>query len=165
MTDPTDIRVVSALPGDARTILAIQRLAFAPAATRYSIPDLPPLVETREQVETAIRGSVVLKAVDATGRILGAVRGEDRDGCVYVGRLVVDPAEQRRGVATLLMTELEDRFPEARVFELFTGNVNEPGMGLYLKLGYTECRRESVTDLLEVVYLSKPGPRAAATGE
>jgi GNAT superfamily N-acetyltransferase len=165
MTNADDIRIEPARPGDAEALLEIQWLAFAPAAARYTIPDLPPLMETREEVEQAIRESVVLKAMDAAGRILGAVRGEERDGCVYVGRLVVDPAEQRRGIATSLMLALEDEFPHAACFELFTGNLNEPGMGLYLTMGYVETRRERVTDLLEVVYLRKPGRAADGSGE
>ena len=158
--DGAGITIADASPGDAPEILAVQRLAFAPAAVRYDIPDLPPLVESVEEVERAIAGSVVLKALDETGRLVGSVRGEDRDGDVYVGRLVVHPEAQRRGTATALMLALEDRFPDARRFELFTGNFNEPGMGLYLKLGYAETRRERVTDLLEAVYLDKPGPGA-----
>jgi GNAT superfamily N-acetyltransferase len=158
--DHRDIGIEDADPGDAVRILEIQREAFAPAAERYHIPDLPPLVETIAQVETAIREHVVLKAVDATGTVLGAVRGEAREGCVHVGRLVVDPAHQRRGVATRLMVAIERRFPDAGCFELFTGNLNEPGMGLYAKLGYVESRRERVRGVLEVVYLRKDGPAA-----
>lgn len=162
MAEVCDIGIEDAEPADARRILEIQREAFAPAAERYHIPDLPPLVETVGEVEQAIREHVVLKAVDAAGRVVGAVRGEDREGCVYVGRLVVDRAEQRRGIATRLMVELETRFPDAGCFELFTGNFNEPGMGLYLKLGYTELRRERVRGVLEAVYLRKPGPASHA---
>jgi GNAT superfamily N-acetyltransferase len=161
-----DISIVPAQPGDGDVILAVQRLAFAPAAERYDIPDLPPLVETAGEVDADIERHAVLLALDADGSIVGSVRGEQRGDCVYVGRLVVRPDRQRRGIATRLMVEIEARFPEAECFELFTGNLNEPGMGLYLKLGYSECRRERVTDLLEVVYLRKPGPaplRGAST--
>jgi ribosomal protein S18 acetylase RimI-like enzyme len=97
------------------------------------------------------------------------VRGESRAECVYVGRLVVDPGVQRSGIATTLMLALEERFPEAACFELFTGGMNEPGMGLYVKLGYSEVRRERIDERLEIVFLRKErepgGPAGAAVGE
>jgi ribosomal protein S18 acetylase RimI-like enzyme len=88
------------------------------------------------------------------------------DQCVYVGRLVVDPGVQRSGIATMLMISLEERFPDAPCFELFTGGMNEPGMGLYLKLGYSEVRRERIDERLEIVFLRKertPGASPDAT--
>jgi ribosomal protein S18 acetylase RimI-like enzyme len=164
-----DIRIVDALPGDGGALLAVQRRAFAPAAERYGRDDLPPLIETTETIEADIREQVVLKAVDDAGEVVGAVRGARRDECVYVGRLVVDPGVQRSGIATTLMLALEERFPEAACFELFTGGMNEPGMGLYLKLGYREVRRERIDERLEIVFLRKErapaGPMGTAAGE
>jgi GNAT superfamily N-acetyltransferase len=158
-----DIRIIGALPGDGETLLAVQRRAFAPAAERYGRDDLPPLVETAEQVEADIREQTVLKAVDAAGEVVGAVRGALRGECVYVGRLVVDPGVQRSGIATTLMLALEECFPDSPCFELFTGGMNEPGMGLYLKLGYSEVRRERVDERLEIVFLRKERTPAAST--
>jgi ribosomal protein S18 acetylase RimI-like enzyme len=140
---------------DARAILDVQREAFLPASRRYKDLRLPPLLERIEDVEHDIREHTVLVAEESDGRMVGAVRGREGDGCVYVGRLVVEPASQRRGIATALMRELEGRFPDAECFELFTGGLNEPGMGLYLKLGYRETRRERESELLEIVYLRK----------
>ncbi|MDO8915409.1 MAG: GNAT family N-acetyltransferase [Coriobacteriia bacterium] len=153
MNEGPDITVRDARVDEAGEILRIQQAAFLPAARRYDEVRLPPLIETADDVVHDIREHLVLVATDSTGRILGSVRGKRQEECVHVGRLVVDPQEQRRGVATALMLELEQRFPEAECFELFTGGLNEPGMGLYLKLGYVETRRERETELLEIVYL------------
>jgi GNAT superfamily N-acetyltransferase len=161
MDTTCDIRILDAVPGDGEALLSVQRRAFRPAAERYGREDLPPLVETAETIETDIREQVVLKAVDVAGEVVGAVRGTRRDECVYVGRLVVDPGVQRSGIATMLMLALEQRFPDAACFELFTGGMNEPGMGLYLKLGYREVRRERIDERLEIVFLRKV--RASAT--
>jgi ribosomal protein S18 acetylase RimI-like enzyme len=148
------MEIVDARLEDAPAILAVQRLAFAPAAERYDDDRLPPLVETDEDIARDIREQVVLIAVEDS-RVVGSVRGVDRDGCVYVGRLVVHPAAQRRGIARRLMLELECRFTTAPCFELFTGNLNEPGMGLYRQLGYVEVERRSVKGSLELVYMRK----------
>jgi ribosomal protein S18 acetylase RimI-like enzyme len=148
------MEIVDARPHDAEAILAVQRLAFAPAAVRYDDDRLPPLVETAEEIAADIGSQVVLVALE-DGRILGSVRGVERDGCVYVGRLIVDPSFQRRGIARRLMLELEDRFADSGCFELFTGNMNEPGMGLYRQLGYVETERRPIKGILELVYMRK----------
>jgi ribosomal protein S18 acetylase RimI-like enzyme len=165
MSDAGDITIRDALPDEAGEILRIQREAFLPATRRYGDVRLPPLLETEDDVVHDIDRHLVLVAIDSTGRILGSVRGKRQDGCVHVGRLVVDPQAQRRGVATALMLELEKRFPDAECFELFTGGLNEPGMGLYLKLGYVETRRERESELLEIVHLRKAGPHRGPAGE
>ena len=153
------MEIVDACPHDAQAILVVQRLAFAPAAERYGDDRLPPLVETAEEIADDIREHVVLVAVE-DGEIIGSVRGVERDGCVYVGRLVVLPAAQRQGAARRLMLELEDRFASAPCFELFTGNLNEPGMGLYRQLGYEETERRPIEGTLELVYMRKTRTRS-----
>lgn len=165
MSDGADIRIRDARPDEAGEILRIQKEAFLPATRRYGDVRLPPLLETADDVLRDITRHLVLVATDSSGRILGSVRGKRRVGCVYVGRLVVDPEAQRHGVATALMLDLERRFPDAECFKLFTGGLNEPGMGLYLKLGYIETRRERESELLEIVHLRKAGPRGGPAGE
>lgn len=165
MSDAVGISIRDARPEEAGTILRIQKAAFLPATRRYNDVRLPPLLETDEDVVHDILRHLVLVAADPGGRILGSVRGKRQDGCVHVGRLVVDPEAQRRGVGTALMLELERRFGDAECFELFTGGLNEPGMGLYLKLGYVETGRERQGPLLEIVYLRKPGPYGGPMGE
>lgn len=165
MDSSSDITVRDAGLDEAQLVLDIQKAAFLPATRRYQDVRLPPLLETVEDVAHDIRVHLVLVATDSAGRILGSVRGKRQGGCVHVGRLVVDPSAQRRGAATALMLELERRFPDAECFELFTGGLNEPGMGLYLKLGYVETRRERESELLEIVHLRKPGPRGGPAGE
>lgn len=165
MDPPGDIAIRDARTDDAAAILAVQKEAFLPASRRYRDLRLPPLLETVEDVERDIREHTVLVSTDGAARVVGSVRGRERGGCVCVGRLVVDPSAQRRGVATGLMLALEDRFPAAECFELFTGGLNEPGMGLYLKLGYRETRRERESELLELVFLRKDRPRSPARAD
>jgi ribosomal protein S18 acetylase RimI-like enzyme len=165
MGGSADITIRDARADEAAEILRIQQEAFLPAARRYDEVRLPPLIETVEDVAHDVREHLVLVATDSAGRLVGSVRGKRGDGCVHVARLVVDPAQQRRGVATALMLELERRFPDVPCFELFTGGLNEPGMGLYTKLGYVETHRERSSELLEIVYLRKGDPRFESTDE
>jgi len=151
-----DITIVRASVDDAEEVLGVIRRAFGPVAEQYGDPELPPLVETLDSHRKRYETSVVLKALDADGRIVGTVQGESRDdGCCYVARLAVDPARQGTGIGRTLTEALEAEFPEASRFELFTGHKSEGSLGLYRSLGYRETRRECVNDDLTLVWMEK----------
>ena len=143
--------------GDAAEILALQELAYQSEAERYADHTLPPLKQTLEEMEADLREQVVLKAT-VGGRIVGSVRGRVSDGTCYVGRLIVHPDVQNRGLGTQLLRELERACPDAKRFELFTGHLSEPALHIYHKLGYQVFREEYVHERLTLVYLEKQTP-------
>jgi GNAT superfamily N-acetyltransferase len=99
---------------------------------------------------------VVLKAVEGS-RLVGAVRAKVREGTCLVGRLVVAPDRQGRGVGAALMTAVEAEMAgRATALVLFTGHLSAANLRLYRRLGYTEFRRERVSDHLVLVHLRKP---------
>jgi ribosomal protein S18 acetylase RimI-like enzyme len=140
---------------DAEEILALIKRAFAPVADVYRDPEFPPLIESLASHRACYEARTVLKAVDETGRIVGTVQGEPREDACYVARLAVEPAWQRRGVARALAAALEDAFPDAQRFELFTGHLSEGTLALYRSLGYRETQREEVDERLTVVWMEK----------
>jgi len=139
---------------DATEILALQKLAYRREAERYGDWTLPPLVQTLEEMERDLRDKTVLKTVQ-DGRIVGSVRGHCVDGTCYVARLVVQPDRQRQGIGSELLRRIEDEFPDARRFELFTGHRSDGPLRLYARAGYREFRREVVGEDLTLVYLEK----------
>ncbi len=148
--------ITRATPADAPEILALIKRAFAPAAILYDAPDLPPLAESLDEHRARYDTHVVLKACGPDGTILGSVQGQAQpDGTVYVARLVVDPERQGRGIARALMAALEDEFPDAEGFALFTGNLNDASLRLYASLGYREVRRDVVDERLTLVWMEK----------
>jgi ribosomal protein S18 acetylase RimI-like enzyme len=88
------------------------------------------------------------------------VRARLDDGTCHVGRLVVHPRLQRRGLGTRLMREIEASYPDARRYELFTGHLSAANLRLYRRLGYQEFREDAVSPALRLVYLEKPGGRS-----
>jgi ribosomal protein S18 acetylase RimI-like enzyme len=102
----------------------------------------------------------VLVAEDSAGAVIGSVRGEMRGGCCLVGRLVVEPELQGRGIGRALAAALEARFAQAERFEIFTGHRSAPALHLYESLGYTRERTEYVHERLDLVFLSKLGTSA-----
>ncbi len=153
----TDIKIRTAHRTEAGAIAELTHRAFAQQARLYDDHTLPPLADTAESVAAEMaRGAVVLVAEDAaTGAIVGAVRGEMREQTCHVGRLVVDPAWQGRGVGRELAVALEGRFPRAQRFSIFTGHRSEAALHLYESLGYEREREQPVHDRLRLVFLGK----------
>ena len=91
---------------------------------------------------------------DDTNAIIGSVRAIERDGTVYIGKLTVHPDHQHKGYGTMLLSEMENRFPDKR-YELFTSTRSVDNIRLYQKLGYTTFAQKAVNDELEFVYMEK----------
>lgn len=143
---------------DAGEILTLQRAAYVSEAQLYGDPFLAPLVEPPEQVRALFDdpSAVVLKAVEGA-RVVGAVRARIQGETCLVGRLVVAPDRQGRGLGSALMKAVEAEVAgRASALLLFTGHLSEGNLRLYRRLGYAEFRRERVSDHLVLVHLRKP---------
>lgn len=143
-------------------IIKIQHSAFEIESRLYGGRPIPPMWETVDDVAADWPSTLVLVA-EVDGQIVGSVRGRlDGDTC-HVGRLSVHPEHQGRGVGTQLMLAVEEAFPQARRFELFTGHLSERNLRLYGRIGYVEFRREPVGDGVWLVYMQKDGTTVSAS--
>jgi len=140
--------------GDAEEILSLQKEAYASEAELYDDHTLPPLTQTLQEIEADFARQLFLKAVEE-GEILGSVRAYQEGDTCYVGRLIVRPDRQNRGIGSRLMDEIEGRFPEAERFELFTGHRSEGPLHIYSQRGYEVFRIEPIHDNLTLVFLEK----------
>jgi phosphoribosylanthranilate isomerase/ribosomal protein S18 acetylase RimI-like enzyme len=139
---------------DAAEILSLQKSAYRSEAELYRDFSIPPLKQTLAEIEAEFATQRILKAASG-GRIIGSVRGELRGGTCHIGKLIVHPEWQNRGIGSRLLCAIEERFPEAERFELFTGDRSVRNLHLYRKMGYTECRRQPLSDRIALVYLEK----------
>ena len=99
------LRLRRAGHADAAALAALVRLAFS----AQSVATNPPSSALRETPATITHeldlGGGAL--VESDGVLVGAVLWHEEQGSLYVGRLAVDPAHRRRGIARLLMDEAE----------------------------------------------------------
>ncbi len=140
--------------GDAEEILALQKLAYQSEAAIYNDFTIPPLKQTLDEIEKDFDTQTFLKAVE-NGRIIGSVRAFLREGTCYVGRLIVHPDFQNRGIGKQLMSRIEAIFSEAQRFEIFTGHKSERNLYLYEKLGYQRFKTVMANEKLTIVFLEK----------
>jgi len=147
-------QIERAAASDASTILDIQYQAYRQEAMLYGGVTLPPLLETADELKAVMKTHVVLKGL-VDGVIAGSVRGREADGTCSIGRLVVAPDYQGRGLGSALLAAIEAAFAHIHRFELFTGHKSARNLGLYARRGYTEFRRQREDDAVTLVFLEK----------
>ena len=148
------VLIEQATAQDAPEVLALQKLAYQSEAAIYDDYTIPPLTQSLDALVAQFQDEVVLKAV-LDGKIIGSVRGYLQDGTCYIGRLIVHPDFQNRGLGMRLMREIEAYFGQADRYELFTGEKSTKNLHVYHKLGYRILRSEQITERVVVVYLEK----------
>jgi GNAT superfamily N-acetyltransferase len=151
------IKVEMASAKDAEEILELQKLAYITEAETYDDYTIPPLTQTIPEMLDDFLKYTVLKAT-SDDVIVGSVRGQLTGDSVYVGRLMVDPEYQNKGLGTRLMLAIESAFPQAKKFTLGTGHRSMRNLYLYHKLGYRVTNSEVVNDNLIMMRLEKTIP-------
>ena len=148
------LRISRARLEDAGEILDLQKVAYQSEAALYDDWSIPPLTQTLEEIREEFESKVFLKAMHE-GRIIGSVRASTEGETCLIGRLIVHPDFQRRGIGAKLMERIESHFSEAGRFELFTGDRSENNIRLYRRLGYREIKRKKLTDKVILVFMEK----------
>lgn len=135
--DITDLAIVPSVPADAPELLVLQRCCWLGEGRVNDTWDIPPLVETLDDVRASY--SVWRTwVVRSHGRLIASVRGRvDEDGTWEVGRLMVAPDWQGRGLGRVLLEYAEQAAPpEVTDLWLITGAQSARNIRLYKRAGY-----------------------------
>ena len=139
---------------DLQEILNLQYLAYQSEAELFGSKDIPPLKQTIDEVIEEFNNGIILKLTDENGTIIGSVRAAEKNGTVYIGKLMVHPDHRCKGYGTKLLSEIESCYPGKR-YELFTSTRSVDNIRLYEKVGYKIFDRKPVDDELVFVYMEK----------
>jgi|GEM_PF-165957 Methylase involved in ubiquinone/menaquinone biosynthesis len=138
---------------DAEEILSLQKLAYTSEAELYNDFTIPPLFQSLEEITDELSKLFFLKVV-MDWKIVGSVRAYLKENTCYIGRLIVHPDYQNRGIGKKMMKAIEKCFAGAR-YELFTGHMSSKNISFYEKLGYKRFKTEKVSEDLQFVYMEK----------
>jgi ribosomal protein S18 acetylase RimI-like enzyme len=145
------LEITRASQEDAEIILHLQMHAYLSGAEIYNDYSIPPLIQTLKEIRQDFSQQVFLNALEE-GEIVGSVRAYLERGTAYIGRLMVKPDFQNKGIGSRLMQAIEEHFRMADRYELFTRHRSARNLYLYRKLGYREFKRVPVNDLIILVY-------------
>ncbi|GGU84738.1 GNAT family N-acetyltransferase [Lentzea flava] len=121
-------------------VITIQRAAYLQEARRYGAWDLPPLVETLDEISDHLRdGTPALGAFDGP-RLVGSVRSRIDGDRMEVARLSVAPDVQGAGVGRRLLEAISAQAPaEITVVWLFTGAESDGNLRFYESAGFVRA--------------------------
>lgn len=147
-------QVLRADIADAADILNLQKRAYQSEAALYNDSTIPPLAQTLDEIMKEFNNKIFLK-VSTSEKLIGSVRIFIHDGTCYIGRLIVHPEFQHKGVGTRLMLAIETACSSVKRFELFTGSRSEGNIRLYKRLGYQIFHTDRLSASVELVFIEK----------
>lgn len=131
--------VASATSADAPELLTLGRACWVSEGRIHGSFDIPPLVETLEDVVAGLQQWQTW-TVRAAGRLVGSVRGrrDPQDAATWqVGRLMVAPDLQGRGLGRALLAHVEAAAPaDTDTYWINTGRGSERNLRTYRRAGY-----------------------------
>ncbi len=148
------MEILSAEEKDLFEILELQKLCYFEHAVRYDNLLIPPLTQDLESIKKDLRNGIILKAVIGLN-IIGSVRAYEKEKTCCIGRLIVHPNFQNKGIGSTLLLAIESRYPTVKRYELFTGSKDEKNLYFYKKHGYAVFKEEDLDPKTKLVYLEK----------
>lgn len=144
---------------DLPEILDLQKRAFGKVAKLMNNFELPPLLQTIEEIQKENKIGIILKYLSDKNRIIGSVRGFlDKNNICHIGKLIVDPDFQNKGIGKTLMHEIEKYFPTCDKFTLFTGDETPNTLHLYKKIGYQVIGKQNMGGI-NMIFMEKRNSR------
>ena len=135
-------------------LLVLQYLAYKSEAELLNDYTIQLLKETLEELEQEFRNGIILKAINNEGHSIGSVRGHIEGNTLLVGKLIVYPEYQGKGIGTQLLMEIEKVCSQQR-YGLYTSDKSIKNIRLYEKMGYVKFKEKDIFPDLRLVCLEK----------
>jgi GNAT superfamily N-acetyltransferase len=148
------MEIINAQIDDLSVILDLQKRCYNENALRYNDFNIAPLTQTIDELEREHTNCLILKAVELS-KIVGSIRAFEKDETCYIGRVIVHPDYQNKGIGKKMMIDIEKMFPNVKRYELFTGFHDDKNLYFYNTLGYKQFKQVKINADIEMVYLEK----------
>ncbi|MEV6716100.1 GNAT family N-acetyltransferase [Lentzea sp. NPDC051208] len=117
-------------------VMTIQRAAYLAEARRYGAWDLPPLVETLDEIRRHLGDGTPAFGAFVGARLVGSVRSRVDGERMEVARLAVAPDVQGGGVGRRLLEAISAAPADVKVVWLFTGAESDENIRFYESAGF-----------------------------
>ncbi len=131
-----EYKIEKAEKKDLAEILALQKAAFYKVAALHDCFMIRPLHTTLQNIQESFEKYTYIK-ITWGKRIIASGRAFLKNGKCELENIIVHPEHQRKGFGRMVVTELEKKFHDARVYELFTGKDTTGNVEFYQSLGYS----------------------------
>lgn len=139
-------------PAVAGEIYRLQQASYAVERDLIGVADFPPLLVTARDIQ---REPGTFLGCRDRGALVGVLSFTATPALLDIGRLIVDPAYFRRGIAGALLDAAERRAAPGMRLTVSTAEKNLSAVRLYRKHGYQIAQRTTLPDGLALVRLSK----------
>jgi len=131
-----ELAVTVATPADLGELLTLTHACWLQEALGNHTLDIPAVHETLESLTTSLQGWQTY-AVRSGGRLVASVRGRLVDDDWHIGRLMVAPDLQGRGLGRMLLEHIQRVAPAgATAYSLVTGAASDRNHRMYRKAGF-----------------------------
>ena len=145
------LQFMKAGTSDALVLAGISKQAFdSDVEVGAASPGGPPGYQSVPFHVRMARMNHLFKLVDGNGVIIGGAILFRKGDTLNIGRVFTDPQHFRKGYGLFMMREIENLFPDVKLFTLDTPVWNIRTNAFYTKLGYSEGKRDA-----DMVYYSK----------
>ena len=148
------MKVILAEITDIPKLYQLQLIAFESEAEMIGSRDVPALQETEEENRLDFKNWNTLKLENDDSKIIGSIRYRKSDGYIDVGRLMVHPDYRYRGLAQILLSEVDHLCPR-EIKELYTCTKSWSNIQLYEKMGYKLYKEHTDASGLSFVHMRK----------
>ncbi len=133
-----------AVPADAGELLTLTHACWLKEAIVGRTFEIPALHETLEVVRASL-SDWRTDVVRSEGRLIASVRGRLEDTTWHIGRLMVAPDLQGKGLGRALLEHIQQVAPPgATTFRLITGESSRDNQRLYRKAGFRKLATSEV---------------------
>lgn len=150
-----EVNILVAEFEDLPSILELQKLCYQSEAALYPHSQIPPLLQTLDEIQVEYGNYTFLKVENSAGEIIASIRASENKGSCLINKLMVHPQYQRLGIGCTLMKEIENRFNHCDKFELFTGHKSERNIKMYVGLGYRQTVTKVIDQYMNLVWFEK----------
>ncbi len=153
MEDATPaIRAVNVFdPRQCAALLALQRASYQVEADLVAYPDLPPLTDTTDSLQSS---GETFWGFYVVHELAGAISYKIVAATLDIHRMMVHPYYFRRGIASALLGYVHERARVAGVTRLIvsTGSANLPACTLYRRHGFRDTYTEEIVPGLSITH-------------